>query len=251
VPIDDQITPAVDRALAETHGQLGQRLRALADEVTRIVLEDIQQRETTSTVAPAVDPAPPAPAATGDESLLRIAAAINALDEADSLRAILDTLAAHAGREVDRSALLLVKGELIQGWRFTGFNGLTPIARSITLERDADSILSRAIRTGADAPDGARAPEEEEGLPAFARGAGARQAAAFPIVVGGVAIGVLYGDAPMDVPDPDGWRAALTVLTRHAGRVLEAVTLRHALGLEPSDPSSPQPASGEAWEQME
>jgi hypothetical protein len=54
--------------------------------------------------------------------------------------------------------------------------------------------------------------------------ADADRAAAFPIAVGGEVVAILYADAPAS-------RAALDVLTRYAGRLLESKTLHMALGI--------------------
>jgi hypothetical protein len=53
-----------------------------------------------------------------------------------------------------------------------------------------------------------------------------------PLIVGGTVVAVLYGDCPyIDAAPAARWAAVLDVLTRHASRVLEAVTLRQAAGL--------------------
>ena len=46
----------------------------------------------------------------------------------DTLGELLDYLGQCAGREVPRAAVLVVRGERLQGWRFTGFGGATPAA---------------------------------------------------------------------------------------------------------------------------
>ena len=59
-----------------------------------------------------------------------------------------------------------------------------------------------------------------------------REAAAWPISVGGSVVAVLYADGPVaDKPDEPYWPAFLDVLARHAGRVLEGITVRQAAGL--------------------
>jgi hypothetical protein len=81
-------------------------------------------------------------------------------------------------------------------------------------------------------------------LPAFAQGAGARDALALPILLGGTVAAVLYADTPADGPAASSrWPATLDVLARHAGRVLEAMTIRHITGLS-SASAAPQWAAG-------
>jgi hypothetical protein len=72
----------------------------------------------------------------------------------------------------------------------------------------------------------------EHPLPDFARHEEAREAAAWPISVGGSVVAVLYADSPVaDKPDEPYWPAFLEVLAMHAGRVLEGITVRQAAGL--------------------
>ena len=72
----------------------------------------------------------------------------------------------------------------------------------------------------------------EHALPDFARTEDVRQAAAWPVSVGGSVVAVLYADGPVaDKPDEPYWPAFLDVLAMYAGRVLEGITVRQAAGL--------------------
>jgi hypothetical protein len=158
----------------------------------------------------------------------RMVDAIRALDQARSLGEVLDYLAQTAAQEIDRAAVLLVKGERLQGWRVAGFGLAVPAARSILLEPETAGILAVATRearvvTTVDSAGG------EEALPLFARGE-LRQAFAFPILVDGAAVAVLYGDAPMSSTMARA-AATLEVLARHVSRALEAMTARQAVGM--------------------
>jgi hypothetical protein len=66
-------------------------------------------------------------------------------------------------------------------------------------------------------------------LPAFADGEGARHAIGLPVVVGGAVVAVLYADAEIGNGAPAGWPDRLGAVTRHASRVLEALTLHQAV----------------------
>jgi hypothetical protein len=69
-------------------------------------------------------------------------------------------------------------------------------------------------------------------LPGFARTNEVREAAAWPISVGGSVVAVLYADAAVaDKAGEPYWPVFLNVLARHAGRVLEGITVRQAAGL--------------------
>ena len=167
----------------------------------------------------------------------QFADAIRSLDEARTFGDVLETLAECAGREVDRAAVLLVKGDRLNGWRLAGFGAEAPAAKSIDLSLDETGLPGAVVRTGIvvsrpavePGPSQARQPA----LPPFAQDAGARHALALPVTVGGVVVAVLYGDAPrLDRPsDASRWPAMLDVLARHASRVLEAMTVQQAAGL--------------------
>lgn len=167
----------------------------------------------------------------------RLADAIRALDEARALGDVLATLAECAGREVDRAAVLVVKGERLNGWRLAGFSSGAPSAKSIDLPLDEAGLPGAVVRTGVAVSRPAVEPgpsqERQPALPPFAQDAGARHALALPITVGGAVVAVLYGDAPrLDAPsDSSRWPAILDVLARHASRVLEAMTVQQAAGL--------------------
>jgi hypothetical protein len=172
----------------------------------------------------------------------RLVDAIRNLDEARGLSEVLERLVQCAGHEVDRAAVLLVKGERLTGWRLAGFPPGQPSAKSIDLGADEAGLAGAVLKTGvaasrpSDAADG-------PGLPPFARNAGPASAEAtagkdlhamaLPVRVGGEVVAVLYADAPrVDEPSSDArWPAILEVLVRHVSRVLEAMTVQQAAGL--------------------
>jgi hypothetical protein len=165
----------------------------------------------------------------------RLLDAFRGIDEARTLSEILDALVIGAGREVDRVAVLLAKGDRLQGWRWSGFNGATA-PKSVLLTLDEAGIVGTAVRSGATVsrPSGEPAAAgENPALPPFARDARVRHALALPIAVGGVIVAVVYADAPrVEMPTANGrWPAIVEVLTRHASRALEAVTVQQASGV--------------------
>jgi len=73
-------------------------------------------------------------------------------------------------------------------------------------------------------------------------GVEANRAATFPLTVGGRVVAVLHVDAAQagDGVPSSRWSATLDVLTAHASRVLESMTLYKSLGLTPPRPERPQ-----------
>ena len=175
----------------------------------------------------------------------RLADAIRNLDEARGLSEVLERLVQSAGYEVDRAAMLLVKGDRLTGWRLAGFAPDGPSAKSIDLGIAeaglAGAVLERHVSVSrpSDATDG-------PALPPFAADAGGRHAMALPVRVGGEVVAVLYADAAQpDAPSPDArWPAVLEVLVRHASRVLEAMTVQQAAGLSLPKPKRTVAGSG-------
>lgn len=162
----------------------------------------------------------------------RLADAIRSLDEARGLSEVLERLVQSAGYEVDRAAMLLVKGGRLTGWRLAGFAPGGPSAKSIDLSIGeaglAGAVLESHVSVSrpSDATDG-------PALPPFAADAGEGHAMALPVRVGGEVVAVLYADAARpDSPSSDArWPPVLEVLVRHASRVLEAMTVQQATGL--------------------
>jgi hypothetical protein len=246
----DRIRRDAHAALAESQRTLETRVAELRQEIDRVKKAAAAEAEETVVAqlaaaasnterrqAAAVERARTDAQQTALAQAARFADAIRSLDEARTLGDVLETLAECAGREVDRSAVLLVKGERLQGWRLAGFGAAAPTARSIDVSFDEAGLPGAVVRTGISvsrpAVEPGQSAERQPALPPFAHDAGARHAIALPVTVGGAVVAVLYGDAPrLDRPsDSSRWPAMLDVLARHASRVLEAMTVQQAAGL--------------------
>jgi hypothetical protein len=161
-----------------------------------------------------------------------LADAVATIDSAQTLGDVLDVLAASVAREVDRVAVLVRRDHRLVGWRLSGFAKLTTSPRSLSLSFDEAGMAGTVVRTGiaisraADTDDG----DQRSAVPSFARDVDDRHAAAFPVVVGGDVVAVLYADAPAATSSSDGWFTILDVLSRHASRVLESLTVQRAVG---------------------
>jgi hypothetical protein len=171
-----------------------------------------------------------------------LANGIRSLDEAQSLSEVLDILAECAGRSVERAAVLVVKENRLNGWRFWGFDSTVKSAKSIELALDEAGLPGAVVRTGVAVSRAAVEPgasdERQPALPPFAQDAGTRHALALPLTVGGAVVAVLYADSPRDdMPSASSrWPAVLDMLVRHASRTLEAMTVQRAVGLSPAQP---------------
>ena len=164
----------------------------------------------------------------------RLADAIVSLDESRSLGDVLERLTPCAVQSVDRAALLMVNGDRLREWRTIGFGERTP-GQTIDLRIDDAGLVGAAAREGRAVT---RIVGEDAVLPAFAASdSGARDAIALPITVAGAVVAVLYADGThADAGRVKDSLAALEIVARHAGRVLEALTVRQAVGLLPLRP---------------
>jgi hypothetical protein len=156
----------------------------------------------------------------------RLPEAVRTLDEAGTFGEVLERLARSAGQEAGRAVVFLVKGSRLRDWQTVGFDLASDEAR-LDIELGDSGPIAEAVRTGKGVY-----PRDDSAVPDFARSDAARYAAAWPVSVGGSVVAVLYADSPAaDTSDELYWPAFLDVLARHAGRVLEGITVRQAAGL--------------------
>jgi hypothetical protein len=173
----------------------------------------------------------------GDEAeqANRLIRQVRLLDESRSLGEVLDTVGEAAAEEADRVAVLVVKGNLLVGWRTIGLDRTVPSPHAMTLDVGGAGFLGAVVRTGSAESRSSADTSEGVELPAFARdaGGGARFALALPLIVGGDVVAVLYADRPAGdgAGDGDRWSATLDVLAHYASKVLEALTVQQAVGL--------------------
>lgn len=138
----------------------------------------------------------------------RLSDCVQAVDEAPSLGAVLTVLAGCARLEAGRASIALVTDGLL-----SSYPSRAPVSG------DHAGVAMRAVQ------DGTPIIESD--------------AAAFPVAVGGRVVAVLSVAARVS-PDV---QQALDLLTRHAGRVLEAMTVSRIAGLM-TPQAATQPAGG-------
>lgn len=156
----------------------------------------------------------------------RLPDAVRALDEAATFGEVLENLAIRAGREAGRAAVFLVKGERLRDWRTVGFD-LASDSPRLDIGLCDSGPMAEAVRSAEGIRSRGGIP-----IPEFARTDAPRDAAAWPVSVGGSVVAVLYADSDIaDKTDEPYWPAFLEVLARHAGRVLEGITVRQAARL--------------------
>ena len=220
--------------VARVQAEIETHKKAAAGEAEEVLIARLAAADTVSErkIAEAIDRARTDSHQTELSRAARLAGATRNLDEARGLSEVLERLVQGAGQEVDRAAVLLVKGVRLAGWRLAGFAPGTPPAKSIDLSVSEAGLAGAVLKSGEAASRPSDAAEGP-GLPPFAANAGERHAMALPVRVGGEVVAVLYADAPRvnELSSDARWPAILEVLVRHASRVLEAMTVEQAAGL--------------------
>lgn len=177
------------------------------------------------------------------ECMERLLDAVRDLDAAASLSQVLDRLAKHAGAQIARVAVLVVRDGELRAWKTSGFGPDTPDAPAIALRLDAASVVGRAAQSGERATTHDEAGEGAPQALAFASLPDDRVGLAVPLRVGGRTVAVLYADegASSEPTVPSAWPEALEILARHAGRCLELQTVTRAYALHAQQGSAGTP----------
>jgi hypothetical protein len=172
VAFDDRLRAAFDRALADVR-------EAAASEMAEVrVSAELSAAEVGAATA-----------------LLNLSLALQTLDDAGTLGAVL-AAAAHAARhEPGGAVVFLVKNDALVPY---------PSSASVGVSSSLESVARRALGGGPESPD--------------------PTGVAVPIVVGGTTVAVLCAEGPASA-------STLEILARHAGRVLEGITLRRITGM--------------------
>jgi hypothetical protein len=147
----------------------------------------------------------------------RILSAVRRLDEATTLRGILDELAQAAATEHLRVAVLLVDRGELRVYRHQGFPD-ADVPKQIAITSSA-AVSEAVLRCRVVPLPGRPAPEPL--APAFLRVGPGRSGLILPLVVDQSAVALVFVDGHADTPD---WADVVEVLVRHGSSRLESVT---------------------------
>jgi antitoxin component of RelBE/YafQ-DinJ toxin-antitoxin module len=167
----------------------------------------------------------------------RLLDAFRRLDQATTLTALIDTLAEAAAGEMTRSAVFVVRGREVRGWRVAGFSDAPADVRLLSVTLDAAAAIGVCVRSKARVEI---TPSTFAGAGdlAFLAAADAASGLAMPVTLGGETAAVIYGDDG-GAGGPAGWRETIEILARHASRCLEAQTAIRAARLAPGSQKEP------------
>ncbi|HXG90039.1 MAG TPA: GAF domain-containing protein [Vicinamibacterales bacterium] len=161
----------------------------------------------------------------------RLLDSIRGLDGATSLSEVLDALGQAAGREASRAAVLVLRGDRLLGWKLAGFGARDSQPKTIDLGLNEAGVIGLAV--GAARPATTRDGETAAQGPGFTHLPLDRMGLAVPVIVGGRVVAVVYADSVTadgreHAAVPSGWPEVIEVLSRHAARCLEALTVQKA-----------------------
>ncbi|MGE0042596.1 MAG: GAF domain-containing protein [Vicinamibacterales bacterium] len=230
---------------AETRQHLDEELAA-AEQRLQAVLADAEARAAAQ-VRESVTVAKVEERESELAGVTRLLESIRGLDGATSLSEVLDALGQAVSRETARSAVVVLKGDRVVGWRLAGFGPRDPQPKSVDMPLDKAGVIGLAV--GAARPVTSRDSLTAAAGPGFAHLPEDRMGLAVPVIVGGRVVAVVYGDSVAEGPRgyqaPSGWPEVLEILARHAARCLEALTAQKALS-SPSPRFWVSPAAGRA-----
>jgi hypothetical protein len=155
----------------------------------------------------------------------RLLESIRGLDGAATQAEVLDALALASARETARAAVLVPRGDRVQGWKLSGFGSRDSQPKAIDLNVNDAGVVGLAMTT-------ARAATTRDASsplvgPGFEPLPNDRLGFAVPVVAGGRVVAIVYADGISsegnDRSVPNGWPEVVEVLARHAGRCLEAL----------------------------
>lgn len=182
----------------------------------------------------------------------RLLESIRGLDGAASLSEVLDALGQAAGREAARAAVLVLRNDRLLGWKLSGFGPRDGQPKAIDLALTEAGVAGHAV--GSARPVTTRDSQSASEGPGFTHLPADRMGLAVPVIVGGRVVAVVYADGV--TPDgrehavPSSWPEVIEILSRHAARCLEALTVQKATAspsrfwVPPGGKGAPATASG-------
>ena len=167
----------------------------------------------------------------------RLLEAFRRLDQATTLTALIDCLAEAAASETTRSAVFVVRGREVRGWRVAGFDQAPADVRLVSVALDAAGAIGVCVRSKSRV-EITPATFAGSGELAFIATVDEASGLAMPVTLGGETAAVIYGDDG-GAGGPAGWRETIEILARHASRCLEAQTAIRAAKLGPGSQKEP------------
>jgi hypothetical protein len=262
--LEDRIRSSVDTALGELTARLDKDVRAIVQQLVTVALEErddarelieaeagIQLHDAVAAAEARMTAALAEADARAEQrleervieaqvvereaemaALTRLLESVRGLDGATSLSEVLDALGQATGREASRAAVFVLRNDRLIGWKLTGFGAQDAQPKSLDLGFDESGVIGQAVGTAR--PVTTREGHAEEDGPGFAQLPADRLGFAVPVIVGERVVAVVYADSVTSEGRehvvPSGWPEVIEILSRHAARCLEALSVSKAAG---------------------
>jgi hypothetical protein len=228
---EQEVRDAIERFIAHVRQETDTHLETLSTELLAIAQGDI--RTSRADVERAAVEIARAVAKGGSHArhdlISRVVVAMRRLDDAASLRGILDALADGAAEEASRVAVLLVDQSTLRGYKHHGF---APGVAPAELATSASPLLSSAVNLRQTTVVRPMDDEKGQQTPAFMRVSAGQMGLIIPIVVANAVVALVYADGPDRLGEAPGaavWNEQVEVLVRHASARLENVTSKRTV----------------------
>jgi hypothetical protein len=225
---EHEVRDAVDRFLARLRTHTDLQLEGLASELLQIIQGDMRTgRSDLDRAAIEIARAVAKGGAHARHDLIsRVVTALRCLDDATTLRGVLDALAEGASAEASRVAVLVLDPDqnLLRSYRHSGF---APGAGPVDIPAGASSVLSSAIALRQITSVDSTVDRPDPSLPLFMRAPDGHVGLLFPLIVVKQVAALVYAEGeerPADQPGAPVWSEQVEVLVRHASARLESVT---------------------------
>ncbi len=223
---EQRVREAVDRFVARVRQDTDTRLEELATELLQVIQAD--SRSSRVDVERAAIEVARAVARGGGQArhqlMDRVVNAIRKLDDAVTLRGVLEALAEGAASEASRVAVLVLDAGILRPYRHHGYGpGLAPVEMAV----EATPLLRSAIALRQTTPVPAAGDRPDARMPAFMRVVTGQLGLILPLVLGQQVVALVYAEGAAKQAKEAGdpvWTEQVEVLVRHAAARLENVT---------------------------
>ena len=220
-----RVKEAVDRFVARVRHNIDVHLETLAQDLVKVVQDEGTGGVNVERLVAELGRGPTnEPPDNRLDALAKLVGAMRLLDEAMSLRGILDALGRGASGQAERGAVMLVEGDTLRAFADFGYSS-GPRPGDIPV--DTYGAISRAVsdrqRTNMTASGGSLASD----LPSFMRPGVGKAGLVIPLAISGNVVAIVFAEGPDRHAHPESgaiWTESIEVLVRHTASRLENVT---------------------------
>lgn len=230
----EKVREAVDRFLARIRQQMDAQMEVLAADLMQIARSDIKGADVERTAQEVAQAVAKGGSQARHALIARVIETIRRLDDATTLRGVLDALHDGACAEAARVAVFVVANETLRGYRNHGFApGMGPVDLLVS----ASPLLASAVNLRQATVVPSIVDRVDPMIPTFMRVAPGHIGRIVPVTLEKHVVALLYADGPdrqADEPGAPVWTELVEVLVRHASARLENVTSQRAVEVLPN-----------------